>query len=112
MESVGLREVNVESPGHGQPKGKEKLERCYRSLHYQVPYIGQGSFGVAYASLGKSEPWPCPVGGGVRDPRSANHSRLWSCRCTISLALCYLPRHCHPQYWKSLRGNSSIGGCE
>ncbi|KAK8590422.1 hypothetical protein V6N13_057315 [Hibiscus sabdariffa] len=23
------------------------------------------SFGVAYASLGKSEPWPCPVGGGV-----------------------------------------------
>ncbi|KAK8640512.1 hypothetical protein V6N13_008265 [Hibiscus sabdariffa] len=48
-------------------------------LHYQVPYIGQGSFGVAYASLGKSAPWPCPVGGGVSDPRSANHSSLWSC---------------------------------
>ncbi|KAK8610887.1 hypothetical protein V6N13_082043 [Hibiscus sabdariffa] len=36
---------------------------------HQVPYIGQGSFGVAYASLGKSAPWPCLVGGGVRDPR-------------------------------------------
>ncbi|KAK8670396.1 hypothetical protein V6N13_037014 [Hibiscus sabdariffa] len=43
MESVGLREANVESPG-------------------------QGSFGVAYASLGKSEPWPCLVGRGVHDP--------------------------------------------
>ncbi|KAK8590490.1 hypothetical protein V6N13_057383 [Hibiscus sabdariffa] len=41
MESVGLRVTNdVESAGHG-------------------------SFGVAYASLGKFEPWPCPVGGGV-----------------------------------------------
>ncbi|KAK8590547.1 hypothetical protein V6N13_057440 [Hibiscus sabdariffa] len=50
-------------------------------------------------------------GGGARDPNSANHSRLWSCCCTFSLALCYLPRHCHSQYWQTLRGNS-IGGCE
>ncbi|KAK8539242.1 hypothetical protein V6N13_009951 [Hibiscus sabdariffa] len=49
--------------------------------------------------------------GGVRDPYSANHSRLWSCWCTISLALCCSPRQCHSQYWQTLRGNS-IGGCE
>ncbi|KAK8536598.1 hypothetical protein V6N13_104057 [Hibiscus sabdariffa] len=62
MESVGLRVTNdIEFPGHGRPKGKETLGRCCQLLHYQVPYIGQGSFGVAYASLGKSEPWPCPV---------------------------------------------------
>ncbi|KAK8530365.1 hypothetical protein V6N13_077727 [Hibiscus sabdariffa] len=61
MESVGLRVTNdIEFPGHGRPKGKETLGRCCQLLHYQVPYIGQGSFGVAYASLGKSEPWPCP----------------------------------------------------
>ncbi|KAK8701001.1 hypothetical protein V6N13_019391 [Hibiscus sabdariffa] len=34
----------------------------------KFPISGKDTFGVAYASLGKSEPWPCPVGGGVRDP--------------------------------------------
>ncbi|KAK8616670.1 hypothetical protein V6N13_116640 [Hibiscus sabdariffa] len=62
-------EANFGSPGHGRPKGKEKHERCCQRLHYHVPYIGQGSFGVAYASLGKSASWPCLVGRGVRDPR-------------------------------------------
>ncbi|KAK8530462.1 hypothetical protein V6N13_135702 [Hibiscus sabdariffa] len=43
--------------------GRRARKRLGGAANYSItkfPYIGQGSFGVAYASLGKSEPWAMP----------------------------------------------------
>ncbi|KAK8640689.1 hypothetical protein V6N13_008441 [Hibiscus sabdariffa] len=41
MESVGLREANVESPGPGRLKGKEKHERCANDSTTKFPISGK-----------------------------------------------------------------------
>ncbi|KAK8533676.1 hypothetical protein V6N13_024444 [Hibiscus sabdariffa] len=92
-------------------RGKETLGRCCQLLHYQVPYIGQCSFGVAYASLGKSEPCHAQsVGEFVTLLGQPLEALVMLMHDLVGLCACLSPRQCHSQYWQTLRGNS-IGGC-
>ena len=63
----GFGKRTSKPPCMGMPRGTDEQVRCCQRLHYQVPYIGQGSFGVALC-----------IASQVREPRHA-HSRGGRC---------------------------------
>ena len=109
----GFGKRTSKPPCMGMPRGTDEQVRCCQRLHYQVPYIGQGSFGVAYALLRKSVNlvMPIPGGVGVRDPLSAT-TRGFGLVAARSCWLCATCRDFVTPIPSPFDGNGSIGGCE